>query len=177
MTINLDNDWKFGVFYSNDTATTIDFISKILGYSCEKDINIVIVDANHIVTPDVLIGFPEECLKNILLIKPSSVSAVGHILDKLITSKENKNKIILVISLFIQIPFDVWAAYNYDPLYILYGLKNKVDSGEELKTIITIDTQMEEKGLIAYRDIINEVADWVLTGFQKDNKTIIKRVK
>lgn len=178
MFINLNNSWKLGVLYSNDAATTIDFTSKILDYVCKKEIKAIILDTNHILTPDMLVGLPDKCLENILLIKPSSVSAIGHILDELITSTENgENKIILVTSLFIQIPFDIWPVYNYDPLYILYGLRNKLESGDKLKVVITIDTQIDGVRSVSYQDVINEVADWILSGFRKDNRIIIKRIK
>lgn len=177
MAINLDEEWRLGILYSSDIATTTDFINRVFRYICENKIHATVIDSNHIITPDMLVGFSDECIKNIILIKPSSISSIGYILDNIITSREIDDTMLIITSLFIQLPYDSWSVYNYDPLFILYGLKNKLKKTDRLKVIVTIDKQRDEKGIISYWDIVNDIADWILSGFRKNNKIIIKRIK
>jgi len=173
--------WKLGILFSSDTYTTIDFITKVIKSNAEEDneyIYFVIIDTSHIITPDVLIEIPENLLTRIYIIKPSSIAAVSIIIDRIITHTRLPNKtIIIMTSLYLQIPYDLWSKYNYDPIYTIYGIANLVRKSDKIQFVIIVDTQIDEKPVIRYQDVLNELADWILRGYFKDETAIYQILK
>ncbi len=175
-------EWKLGILFSSDTYTTIDFIIKVIKSNAERNneyIYFVIIDTSHIITPDVLIEVPEDLLTRIYIIKPSSIAAVSIIIDRIITHTRlpNNKTIIIITSLYLQIPYDLWSKYNYDPIYTVYGIANLVRKSGKIQFVIIVDTQIDEKPVIRYQDVLNELADWILRGYFKDEAAIYQIVK
>lgn len=178
MFISNKDTWKIGLLLSSDTPTTIKFIKEVFKF-LDNTTELIIVDANHIITPETLIDVPEEYLENILIIKPSSISSVGTLLDNLISLREENenNVIILICSLYVQLPFETWAVHNYDPLFIIHGLAELTRIYNNYKVILVIDTQVDQEVTMPYKEILTEVVDWIIRGFFKDNNVVFRRIK
>jgi len=178
MVIPAKDTWKIGVLLSSDPPTTIKFIEEVFKF-LDNNTELIIVDANHIITPETLIDAPEEYLENILIIKPSSISGVGTLLDNLISLREENenNVIILICSLYVQLPFETWAIHNYDPLFIIHGLAELTRIHNNYKVVLVIDTQADQEVTMPYQEILTEIADWIIRGFFKDNDAVYRRIK
>lgn len=178
MVIPAKDTWKIGVLLSSDPPTTTKFVEEVFKF-LDSNTELIIIDANHIITPETLIDVPEEYLANIIIIKPSSISGVGTLLDNLISLRENNENdiIILVCSLYVQLPFETWAIQNYDPLFILHGLAEITRIYNNYRVILVIDTQADQDDMMPYQEILTDIVDWIIRGFYKDNNVVFRRIK
>jgi len=175
----LYNNWRLGALYSQDYSVSTDFVKHIIKLAADENMKITAIDSNYIITPDTLIGTPEDKLENITIIKPESIAAIGTALDQIITSttEPNKETIILLTSLYVQLPYEIWQIYNYDPLYIIYGLSNTVRRFNKYRSVIIIDTHAESAEEIPYRDLIIKLMDWTIIGINRNGRIIYEKIK
>lgn len=141
-----------------------EFIIDIINFLMKSKYYVLLIDANHQITPSSLLNIDDEYLGKLCLFKPESLESVSKIIDFLIfsTIKIPDNFAVILNSLYIQISYHLWPILKYDPLYIMYGLTSLPKKKRGSLSIILLDTYVEELDLLSYKDSIKEVFDIII---------------
>lgn len=156
------NNWNSLLLFGSPELDLSDFLIKISWTFLENDYNVVLIDANHKIYPELLLSIKEETfLNNLILVKPSTLKAISQIAEELGFSTYSKNEKILFIlsSLFIQIPYNYWKISEFDPLLISSLLTSFTKRKPTYKFIATVDTYSEDLDNLPYKNILLRLFD------------------
>lgn len=163
MNILKNMEWRTALIYGPPHPNIGRLIMDIAVNLVEEGYDTLVIDANHRITPDLFISIEDKILKRILLIKPASIKLSSDVIDYLVFDYSRQIKSIAVIyaSVFIQIPYHYWTLFNYDPLFILYGLIELSRKIKNFKGVVFIDTNVQEPSSLPYHERFIELFDTI----------------
>ena len=161
MNILENMQWRAALIYGPPHPNIGRLIVDIAVKLVEEGYDTLVIDANHRITPDMLISIEDEILKRILLVKPSSIKSSSDIMDYLVFDygRQMENIAVIYASVFIQIPYHYWTLFNYDPLFIIYAVAELSRKIKNFKGIVLIDTNVQEPYSLPYHERFIELFD------------------
>jgi|GEM_PF-4006453 hypothetical protein len=161
MNILESTQWRTALIYGPPHPNIGRLIVDIAVKLVEEGYNTLVIDANHRITPDMLISIEDKVLKRILLIKPSSIKSSSDIMDYLVFDyrRQMENIAVIYASVFIQIPYHYWTLFNYDPLFIIFAIAELSRKIKNFKGVVFIDTNVQEPSSLPYHERFIELFD------------------
>ena len=152
------------LIYGVPHSKVLDSVINTIYFFIKNNHHVFLIDANHQITPSSLLNIDDEYLSRLCLFKPDTLESISRITDFLVfsTIKFPSRLVIILNSLYIQIPYYLWHVLKYDPLYIMYGLTSLPKRKHDQLVIISIDTYVKELESLPYKDLIKKNFDIIM---------------
>ncbi len=190
-----DNHFKYVFFIGDFHPAQLEFIGDLLTSLTKRDYLVLLMDLNNLLTPQFFLNLSDDVIEHTYLFKVFSLSSFSKILHKLSFSRNlskeffelignkgelSKKSAIVIHTLFFQIPYRMTRIYQYDPLLILYELKNILHKTSFIKDIyIFINTMMplDELGKLRLLSVIKDIATNIFHFSNSNNQLIFYQLK